>query len=774
MKGDYYKFFYFFNYLGFFPAMSTYRPLPPNKMGAEEVLTRHPANVFMEMRTSFRLGDHAKLFLFYPDYYLRGMTEPLSVRPFAIGYFVLALVSLYCAFCLQRLPITGLMLVLFLGSHPAQLYQVYARDNIFSFPVSTMIIVLALNLSTIVGTWCGWFSYLMPVLSALLLGTMAHVGTENVAGLPSVLFCYVFFVRVHLVKKIALIGLLVIGYMITTVGWQHYFDTKYRVALRRVTEIGGNPYRGPYRGHHHIWHALFMGLSDFDTRHGYTAWADSIAYNYAIPVLHEKNIQTDGVYDNTPQYDIFYEDIPEYMEVLRNRVVSDITTDPIWYAEIIFNRIMRVVCDTTPVNIELGYTRLNLPAGGILAFVACLVLAICRRWDILKVVCFTLPLAAPAIIIYSGLGMCLYSCYHVVAVAFLLSIVFELAYGAVGRCGHATACACSLLLLTILVCAVSGLGNKTQYTARKEINGTFLDGTVRPVNQVILSYVAQTNAQPAGVSLRKGFFFSPSAGQLDNDRSTAMFLGSNVVFRAPRMIDICFRMTDLGICEASVDATNDIVICLSDDEINVEHRMFEFLKRSYEIAKVAKWAIYRMRNSDFRVFRDMEVSNLRVFGPRRTAFLQTNGFRLVYLADMTNLTPSNLYAGRNGLLGRGVDHSGKPVVVFGIHSKKAVSTHPGYKNVAGTVAVPLDGKFRRFRSLVGMTSTEMGSVTFKVFVDGKESYSSGAFSSRHLPALIDISVASATQLVLYVDSGIDHSIWGDDATWIDPYLTEED
>ena len=48
-----------------------------------------------------------------------------------------------------------------------------------------------------------------------------------------------------------------------------------------------------------------------------------------------------------------------------------------------------------------------------------------RNWMRVKLALFTLPLCLPALVIYSGLGMHLYACYHMVAAAILLALPVE-------------------------------------------------------------------------------------------------------------------------------------------------------------------------------------------------------------------------------------------------------------------------------------------------------------------------------------------------------------
>jgi hypothetical protein len=127
-------------------------------------------------------------------------------------------------------------------------------------------------------------------------------------------------------------------------------------------------------------------------------------------------------------------DIPHYDEVIREKVLSDIASDPTWYATILAKRIGRVILYTTPVRITWWsdyWTLATKPVPGILAVVLIGLCVLARARLLWKMLLFTLPTTATAVLVYSGQGTAWYGIFHFFAAAILVLVAFEL-----GRLGY--------------------------------------------------------------------------------------------------------------------------------------------------------------------------------------------------------------------------------------------------------------------------------------------------------------------------------------------------
>ena len=121
--------------------------------------------------------------------------------------------------------------------------------------------------------------------------------------------------------------------------------------------------------------------------------------------------------------------IPGFEIISRNKVAKDILREPLWYAEILLKRVQRLLVEVTPARLGVGAHYFDLPLPGGLLIPLLIVLALVRKWPYIKLILFTLPLAASALLIYSGKGMTYYSVFvqfmaAVSCVAILSSIVW--------------------------------------------------------------------------------------------------------------------------------------------------------------------------------------------------------------------------------------------------------------------------------------------------------------------------------------------------------------
>jgi hypothetical protein len=424
------KFVYFYYYLGLYPATTDEKELVYSREGAERLLAERGESLLMEWGHTIRYGDLGKMFLYLPYAFLKGSPEHPSVRPCHALFFTFALVALFASFWWVRHTVFGLLTVFFLGSHPFQLCEVYAHENVFGWPISTAVLVLAMHLPLLgMRKPPRWYVWAVPVLTGALLATIRQVRTEPVMVIIPAGLSYLVIAGARWRTRLALVGILALGFVLGSRAWESYFDYKFEQARQAVEAAGGHPYSAPRDLHHMRWHPIWIGLGDFDRKYGY-AWDDRIAAAYAFPILRDRygvklpkwdgrSYVCDEYWDEAKKYYKTPYELPHYAEVIRDKVIHDITHDPVWYLGILLRRAWRVATQTPPVRLALGRWHLTLPMHGLLFLPLVTLLAIGRSWMLLKTCCFTLSLALPALVVYSGRGMCYYSCHHVLAAALL-------------------------------------------------------------------------------------------------------------------------------------------------------------------------------------------------------------------------------------------------------------------------------------------------------------------------------------------------------------------
>lgn len=440
-------FLYFLYYLNLFPvATVSEEPLERSREGAERIFRTRGDTLVMERFWTIRYGDLLKTYLYLPDAYADGgpVERPLMVLANACAW-VFALVALYVAFWREGQAVLGAILVVLLGSNPFQVSEVFARNNVFGWVITTGVLVLALNLGFLADHRpSGLAIGLVPVATGLLLATVRQIRTEPVLVGASVVLAYLAASRLHPVVRSLLVALLAASFTLGSWAWGSYFDAKFREAYVRVKAAGGHPYDGPRHLHHFVWHALWCGLGDFDTRYGYE-WNDTKGMAYALPIMRARGFEptghprlerrpfdalTLGVYwDRARQYARTPFEVPEYIDVIREKVVHDITHDPVWYLTILAKRVRRLIVETTPPTVALGNGRkLSLPPSAVWGLLPLGVAAILWRGRgrfLLKLLLFPAPLAATALLIYSGQGTTYYSVMHLVAFAVCVAWLVE-------------------------------------------------------------------------------------------------------------------------------------------------------------------------------------------------------------------------------------------------------------------------------------------------------------------------------------------------------------
>lgn len=435
-------FFYFYYYLDLFPVATSAAPLTYSKEGALNTLQEHGNSLVMEWNHWSRLGENARILLYLPKAYITGSAKYPSIMPFSAIAFILSLVLVYCAFWKHGQPLLGFFIVLFLGSNPFLLYETYARPNIFALLAVNTLLILAINLPFFKKTPVVKKNiWLLPVISGGILGTAVHIRGENSMVLVSCLFIYLTISNFKMVHKLGLCLVCLLSFATVVTILQNYFDKKFKEAHSIVSNAGGHPYNGHRGSSHSVWHPVFCGLGDYDTKYGYK-WTDQTAYNYALPILKEKHnlsLAYSGGYILNEYYDAkkkYYKKIElfkEYDEVIKNKVITDISNDPLWYLEILAKRVIAVFTNTSPVWLKLGKIEVPLPINGLLVIPFIILLFVWKKWFELRLLLFSFPLAITSILIYSKGNTTYNSCFHLFFAALLAAWIAEFVFSQINQ-----------------------------------------------------------------------------------------------------------------------------------------------------------------------------------------------------------------------------------------------------------------------------------------------------------------------------------------------------
>ena len=186
-------FAYFYHYLDLFPLTSTLLfsedGLPKkywSRDGALSLIEEAPETLLMDFEGYVRTGDYGKIWLFLPEIMLTGNPNNLNVHEFLALAFTSSLIALLVAFWRVNRFRLGLALVIFLGSHPYQLYEVYKNPNVFqnmgnwfSIPITSFVFFLAAFAPLIFGEKLSRISIVgLSILAGAYFGTVSHIRLE--------------------------------------------------------------------------------------------------------------------------------------------------------------------------------------------------------------------------------------------------------------------------------------------------------------------------------------------------------------------------------------------------------------------------------------------------------------------------------------------------------------------------------------------------------------------------------------------------------------------
>lgn len=443
-QGDH-EFSYFLYHFDLYPVASealvsrklTLRD-PYDPAEARRIVEEHGESLVNDVGHAARYGEHLQAYLFLPDVYLRnGLVNP-SMRSLNFAAFTTGLVALFLAFWRAGRPIVGIVTVIFLGSNPFQLFELYANGNVFGWTIIVATTLIALHVPLILGTPVRIPSWIIAGVAGAILGIASHIRPEPQLLAIGPVLAYFFFpswnprrAAFHVaVFAGALLGLS------SALSWT--FERKIENAIAFVDEAGGHPYTGPRHIRHFVWHPIWTGLGDFGGDRGYE-WHDTRAFQYAEPILRARGVvvpeREPGAYffkdwwDPGNRYARRPEDLPYYGEVLREKVLSDVLGSPGWYANVLVRRIARVVVRSTPPTVAAGPVSLSLklpwPAVLVLIASAGVILARQCEWRLLALAAIALPTAAPAVLVFSGGGMTHYSIAHLMVIGCAAAVAIE-------------------------------------------------------------------------------------------------------------------------------------------------------------------------------------------------------------------------------------------------------------------------------------------------------------------------------------------------------------
>ena len=246
-------------------------PAPFSESAAKNAFRTAGKNLRMDSTWTWYAGDRGKIHLYFLDAWLKGAPWNPSVRPFNRLCFTLGLTGVFFAAWWTRRPLLGFLVALFVGSSPYQLYEVYARENVHGWTITTALILFAIHLPLLGDQRQRPVRvFAFPMAVGVLMATIRTFRSEPMALMVSAMAMYWLVQGLSRTRRLGMIGALLLSFWITGQAWNRYFVKKHEETRIAVAAVGGHPYPSEIRLYHHFWHPIWCGLGDFDTKYGYT------------------------------------------------------------------------------------------------------------------------------------------------------------------------------------------------------------------------------------------------------------------------------------------------------------------------------------------------------------------------------------------------------------------------------------------------------------------------------------------------------------------------
>jgi hypothetical protein len=169
----------------------------------------------MEVFETYRMGDRGKMYLLWFDS-LFSESNWSYIRTSSI-YFIVSLLIYFLAFYRFPNKIFSIASTTLIGSSSFQLYEVYVNNNIFSWPISTTVLIMGLNsfafrdslrqvcLSNLV----------VALFTGLLLGFIKQIRTEPIVIGVSVVIIYMLMKSIPIKSRLLLVSLCSVGFVVS-------------------------------------------------------------------------------------------------------------------------------------------------------------------------------------------------------------------------------------------------------------------------------------------------------------------------------------------------------------------------------------------------------------------------------------------------------------------------------------------------------------------------------------------------------------------------------
>ena len=421
------SFTYFYYYLNFYPITTQKEYLGYSKEYARKLF--YDPHVPLNADNSYYIlwGEHGKSLILLFDAFLKQSPQILTLKNFNYLFFssVLILLLIFAVNCKQA--VLGIVLVLFMGSNPFLIYELYGRENIFGLGGAIVLFSFALLLPLIFEKKepGKYYLFIVPVLLGLFFGLVAHIRTEYLVVMLSCILVFLFTRSIDSKWKMFITTIFLLSFVGSTKTVEVYFNRLIERTYTQLQKTGRTiqDTQESRTNYHSFWQPFYLGLSDFDDKYGIT-WSDATAYRNAEKYLLSRYPEKYTELTSRELWSVQR----EYNEFLRYQTSLLIKQDPMWYVTIIGKRLFTLFNEVVPLGLAVGSDFFRMPFSGWLLLPSLILLGIKKRYDYFMMLLFPMSLSIPIVAIHSAKGITGLSVYHIFNAAVIISLIINYLY----------------------------------------------------------------------------------------------------------------------------------------------------------------------------------------------------------------------------------------------------------------------------------------------------------------------------------------------------------
>ena len=385
---------------------------------AERILVERGHTLRMEHNITLRTGERTVRVMKYPLALWKGSAFQLRYELMIGGIYAFGLILLSLALWRYAPFPLCIFLPLVVGSSAFVAADIYRWQRPLTVLIIAPIYAMALLAPVVFDRPMRTRSLVLRLVAlAGFLVLMVNLRRTPIALLPCIAIVLLLYRQRGLLWRLAQVGVFLVSFVALSWSFDAWWEGKYQETLRVVKAVGGVPFQMRVNPHHDVWHTIFIGFEDFDTKYDFR-WRDFHGHQYARPLLEEMGFEPT---EDEVRYGVLWQKVPGYDALIRDRLLEIVREDPGWYLRVVRGRIQRILWENEGPRLNLVFADLQLPSSPWPYLGFALLLVAIGALPFLKLLVLALPTVSVPLLVTTYGGQQHLSITHLVVAAMLLT-----------------------------------------------------------------------------------------------------------------------------------------------------------------------------------------------------------------------------------------------------------------------------------------------------------------------------------------------------------------